>query len=242
MSSSEFSLAARLRLFLPPSDHLGPRCSCRSYPLLAHDPSHFLSCGLLKDLRRVRHDRIVRHFSSLIQRVGGVCQIEPSHFPIARPDLLVFLFDSSYLLDLVVSHPAAPSYLSKPLPLTCSKYAESRKISHYASSLPPDSSLVPFALETFGAIGFQASRFLQLLISTARDTLSSSLPSPPISASLAILLQKCNAYILSRGVVLSRSRLFLHSASAPSLRGFPAYGFPRSGEVGVPQLVLTDRI
>ena len=105
-----------------------------------------------------------------------MCQVE-----------LVFLFDSSYLLDLVVSHPAAPSYLSKPpLPLTCSKYAESRKISHYASSLPPDSSLVPFALETFGAIGFQASRFLQLLISTARDTLSSSLPAPPILSSLEV--------------------------------------------------------
>ena len=48
------------------------------------------SCPLLKDLRRVRHDRIKHLLSSIIQSHGGVAQVEPSHF-LPRPDILAFL-------------------------------------------------------------------------------------------------------------------------------------------------------
>jgi hypothetical protein len=43
------------------------------------------------------------------------------------------------------------------------------------------------------------------LDAVSRDFLSSSLPPPPLFAPLAVLVQKCNAFILSRGVVLVRS-------------------------------------
>src|SRR6185503_16393147 len=159
----------------------------------------------MKDLRRVRHDRIVRLLCSLIQRFGGVCQVEPSHFPSIRSDLLAFLLDLSFMLDVVVSHPCSPSRLSLPgAPLTVAKYAESRKTSRYSSILPSSTSaFVPFALETFGALGPQALSFVKRLSALSRDSFSSSLPSHPILPSLAILLQRCNAYILSRGVLLS---------------------------------------
>jgi len=111
---------------------------------------------------------MVRLFASLIQRIGGVCQVEPSHFPLARPDLLVFLPDCSFLVDLVL--PPIRSFLS------------------------------PF--------GDRAKSFLTTLSALARDSISSSLPSSPLAASLAILLQKCNAYILSRGVVTSASAVY----------------------------------
>jgi hypothetical protein len=181
---------------------------------------------------------LVRLLCSLIQRVGGVCQVEPSHFPVARPDLLVFLFDLSFLVDFVISHPSAPSHLAKPaVPLKCAAAAEARKSAHYRAHLG-SSTLVPFAMETFGAFGKEATQFVRRLISISRDSVSSSLPSPPLFASLSVLLQKCNAYILSRGVVLLCARA---SHGFSSLRGF-SDGFPRPGEGGVPQMVLSDRI
>lgn len=201
LSSSEFTLASRLRLFLPPSDSLPLLCLC-SAPLT--DPTHFLSCERLKDLRRVRHDRIVRLLSSLIQRIGGVCQVEPSHFLSIRPDILGFLFNFSFILDLVITHPCSPSYLSRSdAPLTAASHAESRKISKYAPLLATcNSEFIPFSIETFGALAPKALAFVSRL-SASSSYPSHSIPPPPILASLSILLQSCNAYILSRGVVLS---------------------------------------
>ena len=63
----EFSLAPRLRLFLPPSDDLLSRCRCGS-PLSS--PDHFLLCRPLYDLRRIRHDRLVRLLASQINSAG----------------------------------------------------------------------------------------------------------------------------------------------------------------------------
>ena len=201
LSSDEFVFASRLRLFLPPSASLPLLCLCSS-PL--SDPTHFLSCKRLKDLRRVRHDRIVRFLSSLIQRLGGTCQVEPSHFPTIRPDLLVFLVGCSYILDLVVSHPCSPSRLSLPDGfLTVARYAESRKFSKYSSIISScTSSFVPFSIETFGALAPEATRFVKRLSALTLTSPSHSIPSPPILPSLSILLQRCNAYILSRGVGL----------------------------------------
>ena len=155
LSSREFSLASRLRLFLPPSDSISRSCRCSPSADLSSDPAHFLSCRLLKDLRRVRHDRIVRLLASLINRSGGVSQVEPSHFPSGRPDILVFLHTESFIVDAIISHPSSPSYLSHPpTPLTIASLHEQRKINHYASTPTSISSrLVPFALESFGAIG-----------------------------------------------------------------------------------------
>jgi hypothetical protein len=120
--------------------------------------------------------------------------------------LLAFLFDKTFLVDVVISHPSAPSHLSRaPLPLICNKYAESRKVSRYSGSIPPSFDFVPFALESFGAFGSIACEFMRKLDAASRDFLSSSLPPPPLAASLSVLLQKCNAFILSRGVVLLRS-------------------------------------
>ena len=89
-------------------------------------------------------------FSSLIQRVGGTCQVEPSHFLSIRPDLLVFLVDCSYILDLIVSHPCSPSRLSlSDTPLTVARYAESRKVSKYSPILPTCSSkFIPISIES----------------------------------------------------------------------------------------------
>src|SRR4051794_6958531 len=69
-------------------------------------------------------------------------------------------------------------------------------------SLPPSlpnsspSSLRPLA---------PSDLFIRSLKSLARDSIAFSLPSPSPSSSISILLQKCNAYILSRGIVLLQS-------------------------------------
>ncbi len=211
LSDKEFIYASRLRLFLPPSDSLPSTCCCPSAPLLASDPAHFLSCSLLKDLRRVRHDRLCRLLASLIQRCGGVAQVEPSHFPAGRPDILAYLPAASYIIDGVFVHPSSPSYLSLPaVPLHCAHAAERRKASHYSSTHTSDEcKLVPFAMETYGAFGDVAHSFVAMLAALSRESVSPSLDPPPLFSSLAILLQKCNAFILSRGIVLSRTSIIV---------------------------------
>ena len=158
---------------------------------------------------------MVRLLASLIQRAGGVSQVEPSHFPAGRPDVLAFLPESSFLLDMVVTHPSSPSYLSRPAaPLYCAQSAQRRKFSRYASThTSPSCQLVPFALESFGAFGDLACAFIKKLSALSRDSVSTSLSPLPLFSSIAILLQKCNSFILSRGVVLSRTSVSLVSPS-----------------------------
>ena len=77
LSDREFSLASRLRLGLPPSDSLPRVCRCSAR--LSEDPAHFMSCMLLTSVATVRHNRIVRHLSTLVQRAGGVTYVEPRY-------------------------------------------------------------------------------------------------------------------------------------------------------------------
>ena len=109
MTDREFSLASRLRLGLPPSDTLPRVCRCSAR--LSEDPSHFLSCKLLYPIARVRHDRLVRHLSTLIQRAGGVAYVEPRYLEDKRPDIHAFFPDDRLMLDVTVVHPSSPSYL-----------------------------------------------------------------------------------------------------------------------------------
>ena len=73
-----------------------------------------------------------------------------SHFPTIRPDLVAFVADCSYFLDLLSLSP----FLLLACPggfLTVAKYAESRKISKYSSIIAScTSSFVLFSIEPLG--------------------------------------------------------------------------------------------
>ena len=119
------------------------------------------------------------------------------------------------MIDLTVGHPSGPSHSSAPLTSRhLANQREKDKTTRYLDTLTSSSLLLtPFAMETFGAFGDRAMEFIKLLSKVATDSLSPSLSPPPIAASLSILLQKMNAFILSRGVVLLRSSTSPSSSS-----------------------------
>ena len=69
---------------------------------MCDDPGHFLSCPLLRPLARVRHDRLVRHLATLIQRAGGAAYVEPRYLEDKRPDIHAFFPDDRVILRRLV--------------------------------------------------------------------------------------------------------------------------------------------
>ena len=95
LSDAHFRVACRLRLGLPPHDHLPRYCSC-GYSLEG-DPTHFLSCKKLKrSAITQRHNMVLQRLSGLLQKAGGSVRIEPNWYDGKRPDALVLLTKASY--------------------------------------------------------------------------------------------------------------------------------------------------
>src|SRR3954462_250267 len=104
------SISSRIRLGLPPLEHLPDQCVCGA--TLSDDNGHFLSC---QELRRsavtARHDSIVRLLAKHLRRATALVHEEPRFYNTTklRPDLDVVFADDYLMVDVVVTHPAAPS-------------------------------------------------------------------------------------------------------------------------------------
>ena len=111
------------------------------------------------------------------------------------------------MLDVCVIHPSAPSRLNLA-PGAAIRYRENGKITAYDSvASEADSRFVPFAFESFGGLAPTAIGFLRDLETYAKESHSFTDYRSCLS-SLAVLLQKGNAEMLSQGVlVVSRSSL-----------------------------------
>jgi hypothetical protein len=205
LTDREFRLASRLRLGLPPSDTLPRVCRCSAR--LDQDPGHFLSCKLLYPVARVRHDRIVRHLSTLTQRAGGVALVEPRYLEDKRPDIHAFFPDDRIMLDVLVLHPSSPSYLHNSIG-SALRYRENEKLSAYTPlATELGCRFLPFALESYGTLGSFAINFMHDLASYAKESFSTTYSSSAALSSLSILLQKGNAEMLSQGCLLARAAL-----------------------------------
>src|SRR5271163_215234 len=168
---------------------------------MSEDPGHFLSCPLLRPLARVRHDRLVRFLATLIQRAGGGAYVEPRYLEDKRPDIHPFFPDDRVMLDVCVSHPSSPSRLDLA-PGSALRYRENGKIAAYDSLAKASGCrFVPFAFESFGALGPAGVAFLRDLESYARESFL-SFDFYSCFSSLAVLLQKGNSEMLAQGVVM----------------------------------------
>ena len=205
---SSLWLLAYVSSYLPPTLSLA---LAHALPIPASPPILYTSFPVLSSKTYVA--LVMTDSSSFLVPSSIAVAVSPkSSLPIFLTFAQTFLYSYQThppypLIDIRVTHPSAPSYLSTPASsLAVASRHEPSKISKY-SSLAKDSNSIfsPFILETFGALGNRASSFTQTLISLSRDSISNSLPTPPLLPSLAILLQKCNAYILSRGMVLTSS-------------------------------------
>ena len=164
LSDQQMCIASRIRLGLPPLDHLPERCVCGA--TLSEDNGHFLSC---RDLRRsavtARHDSIVRVLAKHLRRATALVHEEPRVYNTSklRPDLDV-VFPNNYLMvDVVVTHPAAPSR-KNVYPLAAAEEWERRKVKKYASHAAIRGAMVlGFSLESFGAWSTQALKVASII-------------------------------------------------------------------------------
>lgn len=171
ISDTNFCLAARFRLGLPPQDDLPSHCHCGTK--LSTDPAHFLSC---ESFRRGpvthRHNGLTQCLGRLVRRSGGSAYMEPSWLNDKRPDIHVSYADSRYLVDGSVAHPGAPSHCSSAAftRLHAAKTRESRKITLYKELAAKENcKFAPFVMESFGGFGVHAKAFMDEMVRQAND-------------------------------------------------------------------------
>ena len=191
---------------LPPHDRLPRICSCG----VSRDdmPSHCLSCIPPAGASvTYRHDLVKNVLAYWARIAGAAVEIEPRNlFPGSnmRPDLLVHLGCTRYLIDNVISHPLAPSHVARAQrSLGTAAYAETRKRRAYGQLCAGiGASFMPFSCESFGAIGECASTFIKALCTHAAQF------SPwthaafyrAVSFSIGVAIQQGNARIVAHSV------------------------------------------
>jgi len=198
----EFIYAVRHHIGLPPHDDLPAICACGA-SLLA-DPSHFHSCQLLKrGPITVRHDRLVKTVSHGLRAAGGYAQVEfrPSDQERTRPDITVVFPAETIMIDVVVSHPSAPSRISVE-PLACTHRAEKAKVAKYQQLANSQGARVlAFAVESYGGFGEHATSIIQLIRRSLAQSaeLQDKALHNLLPQHLAITLQKGNAIVARVG-------------------------------------------
>src|SRR3954465_5352043 len=108
---------------------------------------------------------MMRWCRQALKKVGGLVLIEKRVLDTmrVRPDLDVIIDGRSYLIDVVVTHPSAPSKRGVE-PLSAAIDSEAYKVDHYQFVAQMRKAVVlGFALETYGAFGPQAIKVLKLL-------------------------------------------------------------------------------
>ena len=206
INDADFILAVRHRLGLPCAEELPIMCACEKVAL-ADDVSHFHSCQKQKRTSiTARHDFIVRALAKLFRRVGAVVHIEPRIYGSERlrPDLDITFPDQSFMVDVAVTHPTAPSR-QQATPLAAASHVEHTKSAKYnALARRRATTFLPFVMESYGAYGAQAEQVLKILSSKAKNSVI-TLPSGVGSfaeyaaRTLSLALQKGNALVARRG-------------------------------------------
>ena len=206
LSDEEFLIASRIRMGLAPHDRLPLVCSCGVSR--GDIPTHCLSCVPPSGATvTFRHD-LVKNVIAYWSRVAGAAvEIEPRNLFVdsnKRPDLLIQLGCSRYAIDNVISHPLAPSHVSRAQhPLGTARYAETRKRRDYGRLVAGiGANFVPFACESFGAIGECASTFIKALSTHAAQFSPWSYDAliRTVSFSIGVAIQQGNARIVAHSV------------------------------------------
>ena len=208
LSSNEFRLACRLRAGLPLFD-LPPTCMCGFSPM-SFDPTHHLSCNKLSGSRSFRHDSVVQVLMTWARRAGATVTHEPQHLfadSNRRADLLVVLGPHRFLVDVVITHPASPSYLAGNMAtdtssLVVAKSRESVKIASYRRLTPLSAAtFIPFACETYGALGPAAQAFAKNIATHAAQFTKWSYAAflRELLSDVGIAIQRGNVLLCSNG-------------------------------------------
>jgi hypothetical protein len=236
LTDTQYRLAARLNLGLPPVDgvDLGelpdncPVCADVKnvpYRSIRDDPWHFLTCKKLsKGEISTRHDQVAEQVSRCAQLLGIRVRREATGLDedtSLRPDLLLTLPGRTVLSDVVVCHPLAPGArnTSGTRKLCTAKDSERKKNKKY-SRLSSRHRFVqlPIAIETTGGMGARtrtlvdamADASAEQLVTWSRDSVIRELV-----GSMAMAVQRGNAMTFLEGYDRAMHvALAKHAASA----------------------------
>ena len=176
---------------------------------------HFLSCNLLKGHAiTLRHNNIVQLVASWVRRASGSAIVEPNHLGFGnrqRPDLNIILGADNFLVDVVVTHPGAPTYSAiNQEPLAVAIAAEKRKVNHYKDLVnAAQVKFSAFAIETFGGMGPSAlavTKTIAKFAGQAGGIWSTNIVRRGICSSIAMATQRGNAHTVSVGLQSSQER------------------------------------
>jgi hypothetical protein len=163
----ETRIALRLRLGIPfPATADSDKCfGCGQDDALKKDPWHYLSCcKYISNEGTSRHDSISSAITKHARFAGLYVRHEPKKLDMdsdLRPDIEMFTYPKTTLLDVVVAHSLAPSHqhASAKTPLAaaakkvtgkCKKY---KQLARYRNA-----TFIPVAVETFGGIHGQTKK------------------------------------------------------------------------------------
>ncbi len=168
----------------------------------ALSPMHAHSCRELKGGGKIkRHDSIrdvIYEFALELPPDKVAATKEPMALPGTqdRADILfVFSGVEKNYLDVRITHPTCKSYLrTAQQQLGAAKKAEQEKRRSYRAKGVPDNEIVPFVVESYGALGPDALKFIKKL--------ASHHPHPSSWASrlykaISVALQKGNALMIA---------------------------------------------
>jgi hypothetical protein len=132
-----------------------------------------------------RHHLIVNAIAKYSRLAGAIAIVEPQRLfntSLKRPDLRIIMNYITYLIDVTVTNPTAPSNMHHvKKPLSQAKRAEKAKENKYRRALENINAdmnnqspikFIPFVLEAFGGMASQAEKFLNHLSAFSRDHLS----------------------------------------------------------------------
>ena len=197
-------------------------------PTLLVDPDHAHSCVRQKGTSiDQRHEVLKLLLARLLRSCGWHVEVEPRFPPrtessvdadtgaivtTAVPpvdihgDLLLIRDNQRLLLDVTVARPTCLTQLRRSahtsasvIPLAAASDAEKRKHRTYGAECAHHGwRLVPFALETYGALGASARRFLEQVSAHSTDRSPSDFLAHATNL-LSVALQVGNAHVASRG-------------------------------------------
>ena len=189
LTDTQYRLAARLNLGLPPVDgvELGelpdtcPVCADVKnvpYRSIRDDPWHFLTCSKLsKGEISTRHDQVAEQVSRCAQLLGIRARREVtglSEDASLRPDLLLTLPGRTVLSDVVVCHPLAPGTRNTTgaRRLATAKSKETTKNRKYAHLSSRHRFVqLPIALETTGGVGPRTATLIEAMADASAEQL-----------------------------------------------------------------------
>ena len=236
LTDTQYRLAARLNLGLPPVDgvELGempdtcPVCADVKnvpYRSIRDDPWHFLTCSKLsKGEISTRHDQVAEQVSRCAQLLGIRARREVtglSEDASLRPDLLLTLPGRTVLSDVVVCHPLAPGTRNTrgARRLATAKAKETTKNKKYAHLSSRHRFVqLPIALETTGGVGPRTATLIEAMADASAEQLvtwSRESVIRELLGSVAMAVQRGNAMTFLEGYDRAlHAALAKHAASA----------------------------